>query len=91
LVLWDLVVFGTGIVMGPLAIQNSEISEEPAEDEEEDSSVWTPVEKKPFNKKALKQMIDMGLFDEYLPQMERICPLDIYPDPVQPQLKWLGL
>ena len=81
LVLWDLVVFGTGIVMGPLAIQNSEISEEPAEDEEEDSSVWTPVEKKPFNKKALKQMIDMGLFDEYLPQMERICPLDIYPDP----------
>ena len=81
LFLWDLVVFGTGIMMGPLAVQNPEISEEPAEDEEQDSASWSPIPKLPFDKKALRKMIDMGLFDEYLPQMERICPLDFYPDP----------
>ncbi len=81
LFLWDLVVFGTGIMMGPLAAQNPEVSEDPAEDSEEDSPSWMPRVKEPFDKKAMRKMIDMGLFDEYLPQMERICPLDMYPDP----------
>ena len=81
LFLWDLVTFGTGIMMGPLAIKNPEISEDPNEDEEQDSPSWRPKVGTPFNKSALKKMINMGLFDEYLPQMERICPLDMYPDP----------
>jgi len=81
LFLWDLVVFGTGIMMGPLVVQNPEISEDPEEDEEQDSPSWAPSPKLPFDKKAMKMMIKMGVFDEYLPQMERICPMDFYPDP----------
>jgi hypothetical protein len=81
LFLWDLVVFGTGVMMGPLAARNPEISEDPAEDSEEDSPTWMPSAKPSFDNKAMRQMIDMGMFDEYLPQMERICPLDVYPDP----------
>ena len=81
LFLWDFITFGTGVMMGPLAAKNPEVSEAPTEDEEQDSPGWTPTVGEPFDTKAMKLMIDMGLFDEYLPQMERICPLDIYPDP----------
>ena len=81
LYLWDIVTFGTGIMLGPLAVANSEISEEPAEDVEQDSISWDPRKGLPFDKKAMKLMIDMGLFDEFMPGMERICPLDCYPDP----------
>jgi len=78
---WDFITFGTGIMLGPLAVKNPELSEAPQEDQEQDSTVWTPTVGQPFDGKAMKMMIDMGLFDEYLADMQRICPLDCYPDP----------
>jgi len=82
--LWDMCWAGTGIMMGPMKVPNSEAQPPSVASDE---SAWDAVagyfglSKKQIADKQFQQLIDVGLLDEVSPAMEVISPLDFYPDP----------
>lgn len=77
--LWDISLFGTGVMMGPQVIKNPDV-----EPEDQDTDAMDPVHEGPLGNSItdkIKKLVKIGLLDEYLPQMDVISPLDYYPDP----------
>ena len=82
--LFDLCLFGSGIMMGAMPVPNPEAY--PPNSPESGSSLWdvmagfdgTTAKKK--IKKGYDKLIDCGLLDEVMPNMSVISPLDFYPD-----------
>ena len=82
--LFDLCLFGSGIMMGPMPVPNPEAF--PPNTPDTGASLWdvlagfekTTAKKK--MKKGYEKLIDAGLLDEVMPNMTVISPLDFYPD-----------
>lgn len=80
---FDLCIFGTGILMGPFAATNPEIELSPVEEEEPNGwfSGLFKKKKAEIREANYQKLIDSGLLDKVLPVIHNVSPFEFYPDP----------
>lgn len=82
---FDLCIFGTGILMGPFSELNPEASLVPVDekivpDNDELNKLFND-EKNKNRSELLDKLHEAGLLEKYLPSIQHVSPLELYPDP----------